>query len=107
MQIMQPSVHPSKVAQPSIRRPNKKNANTQPQDIATVGDPLPSADGSGGGGAPPPPPPPPTSGGGGTAPAPERENSESLPSPPILNTNSSVDFDYETYESEVIFHPLL
>ena len=78
-----------------------KNANTQPQENATAGGQLPSADGSGGGGAPPPPPPPPTNGGGGTAPAPERENSESLPSPPFLNTNSSVDFDYETYESEV------
>ena len=100
MQIMQPSVHPSKVAQPSIRRKNKKNANAQPQENSTVGDPSPSsADGSDGGDGPPPPPPPPSNNGGG--PVPERENSESLPSPPILNTNLSQDFDI--YESEVVF----
>jgi len=100
MQIMQPSVHPSKVAQPSIRRKNKKNANAQPQDNATAGDPLPSSDGGSGGGDGPPPPPPPSSNGGnaGTVPLTERENSESLPSPPILNTNLSQDFDI--YESE-------
>jgi len=96
---MQPSVHPSKVAQPSIRRKNKKNANAQPQDNANMGDPPISADGSSGGVGPPPPPPPPSNGGnGGPLPAPERENSESLPSPPILNTNLSQDFDI--YESE-------
>ena len=106
MQIMQPSVHPSKVAQPSIRRKNKKNANAQPQDNATAGDPPPSADGSGGGDGPPPPPPPPSNGGNaGPVLLTERENSESLPSPPILNTNLSQDFDI--YESEVAFHLFL
>ena len=106
MQKMQPSVHPSKVAQPSVRRPNKQKAAKEqppPQDNAAGGGPPPPPPpgGSGGGGGPPPPPPPPGPGGhAGPVPSPERENSESLPSPPIMTTSpSDADFDY--YESQV------
>merc|ERR1719391_252115 len=87
MQKMQPSVHPSKVAQPSVRRPNKQKAakEQQPaQDNATGGGPPPPPPPGGSGGGPPPPPPPP---GGVHAGPSERENSGFLPPPPIMTTS--------------------
>ena len=103
MQQMQPSVRPK----PSVRRPKQKAAKEQSptQDNAAGGGPPPPPPpgGSGGGGGPPPPPPPPHGGGGGHAgpvPTQEMDNSESLPSPPILTPDISVDFD-----PQVVFHP--
>ena len=112
MQKMQPSVHPSKVAQPSVRRPNKqKAAKEQPpaQDNATGGGPPPPPPPGGSGGGPPPPPFPSC---GVHAGPPERENSGFLPPPPIMTTSpSDTDFDYyesqvsvESEESQVVLH---
>ena len=103
MQQMQPSVRPK----PSVRRPKQKAAKEQSptQDNAAGGGPPPPPPpgGSGGGGGPPPPPPPPHGGGhAGHVPTQEMDNSESLPSPPILTPDISVDFD-----PQVVFHPNL